>query len=165
MAYLQSHRGDYLAGHQGGLPIVGALAGGLIKKLGGKALGWLGRRTGAQTAAAVGAGLALPSALPRIPHPTFPTPGGGRIRPTALLPGGMPAYTPGPGQIPKGYRLNKTGYHLKDGTYIPPGTKLVRNRRRNFANGRALNRAISRVQGFERMVKRSRKSLRSLSRI
>ncbi len=46
---------------------------------------------------------------------------------------------------PSGYHLNKTGYHLKDGTYVAPGTKWVKNRRRNPMNARALRRAIGRV--------------------
>jgi len=61
--------------------------------------------------------------------------------------------------------LNKSSYFLKDGTFVPEGTRLVKVRRRNFANGRALRRSIGRVQGFERLVKGSRKSLRKLSKI
>jgi len=164
MAYLQSNRGDYLAGYQGGLPILGAIGGSLLKRgvswLGSKLSGKAGK---AAVSTAVGVGIARN--LPQLPHVGVPMPGGGTFRPTALMPGGTPAYTPGPGQIPRGYRLNKSGYHLKDGTYIAPGTKLVKVRTRNFANGKALNKSISRVQGFERLVKRSRKSLRSLSRI
>jgi hypothetical protein len=67
--------------------------------------------------------------------------------------------------IPKGYRLNKSSYFLKSGQFVPAGTKLVRMRRRNFANGRALRRSIGRVKGFERLVKGSRKSLRALAKI
>lgn len=164
MAYLQSHRGDYLSSHQGGLPILAGIGGSLLKK----GFSWLTRRVSKGAvgkAAAAGVGVAAARIIPSPTRIGIPTPGGGTFRPLALPPGGMPAYTPGPEGIPRGHRLNKTGYHLKDGTYIPPGTKVVKVRRRNFANGRALNRSISRVQGFERMVKRSRKSLRSLSRI
>lgn len=66
---------------------------------------------------------------------------------------------------PKGYKLNKTGYFLRDGTFIPPQSKCVRIRTRNFANGKALTKAISRASGFERIVKRNRKNLRKLSKI
>lgn len=66
---------------------------------------------------------------------------------------------------PRGYRLNKTGYFLKSGEYVPPRSRWVKNRSRNFANGRALNRAISRTAGFNRLVKRSRKNLRALAKI
>ena len=166
MAYLASHRGDYLAGHQGGLPILGAIGGGLV----GKALGWVGRRIGKGAlgkgvAAGVAAHAVTGRVLPPVSRIGVPMPGGGTFRPGAIVPGGMPAFTPGPEAIPRGHRLNKTGYHLKDGTYIPPGTKVVKIRRRNFANGKALNRAISRTAGFNRMVKRSRKELRKLSTI
>jgi len=164
MAYLQSHRGDYLGSQQGGIPLLGGVIGWAAKK----AIGFVGRKLGGTPArraftSGVGAGLALPT--------NVPLPGGYSITPRAFLPGGQPLITKGTQagaageMVPKGYRLNKTGYHTKDGQYHAPGTKLVKIRRRNFANGRALNRSIGRVQGFERMVKRSRKSLRSLSRI
>ena len=44
-------------------------------------------------------------------------------------------------------RLNKSGYWLKDGTYVPPGTRYVKIRRRNSMNPRALSRALSRLNG------------------
>ncbi len=44
-----------------------------------------------------------------------------------------------------------TGYHLaKDGS-----GRMVRNRRMNIANPRALRRAMRRVQGFEKLAKRT----------
>jgi hypothetical protein len=49
-----------------------------------------------------------------------------------------------------GVRLNKTGYHLRDGTFIAPGTKCVRSRRRNPLNPRALSKALSRVTSFKK---------------
>lgn len=49
-----------------------------------------------------------------------------------------------------------SGFHLDKET----GTTCVRNRRTNFANPRALNRAIRRVEGFGRLVQRSKKSVR-----
>ena len=168
MGYLASHRGDGYGAHQGGFGLA-LLGKSLLGKFAGKALGWAGRRISkgalgkgvAAGAAAYGVGRAL--GVPRMPHVGVPMPGGGTFRPTALLPGGTPAFTPG--QIPKGYRLNKSGYTTRDGTYHPPGTKLVKIRSRNFANDKALRRAISRAQGFDRLVKRNRKALRSLSRI
>lgn len=93
--------------------------------------------------------------------PMVPRPGiGGAIQ--RVLPGGQTGMQPW--SQPAGYHPNKTGYYTASG-YVAPGSKLVKNRKRNFANGRALRRAITRVQGFEREVKRSRKALRSLSRI
>lgn len=43
------------------------------------------------------------------------------------------------------------GYHLDKRT----GTRCVRNRRMNIANPRALRRAMRRVQGFEKLAKRT----------
>ena len=104
-----------------------------------------------------------------------PTPGGRIVvTPGAILPGGVPftqrvpaglATTIGPGAgCPKGFHLNKSSYHTRGG-FVPAGSRCVRNRSRNFTNQRALRRATSRVQGFARQVKRSRKSLRALSKI
>jgi len=72
----------------------------------------------------------------------------------------------GAGEIqPAGTHLNKSSYFLRDGTFVPARSRYVRNRTRNNANGRALRRAIGRAKGFDNLVKRNRKALRSLSRI
>jgi hypothetical protein len=54
---------------------------------------------------------------------------------------------------PSGYHYNKSDYFLRDGTFVPAGTKLVKNRRRNPANSRATNRAISRVASAKKHAK------------
>jgi len=72
---------------------------------------------------------------------------------------------PGPMVPPRGHHLNRSSYFLRDGTFVPEGTRFVRNRTRNPANPRALRRAISRAKSFDRLVKRNRKALRALSRI
>ena len=164
MAYRHRMQGDYRSGYQGG-PLVS-----LVTGIGGSIFRRLKRRfAGPAIAGAVGAiagGRIAPGAgVPRLP---VPLPGGARLDIGSLLPGGKPAFIPGGGGIdviPRGYRLNKSSYFLKDGTFVPEGTRLVKVRRRNFANGRALRRSIGRVQGFERLVKSSRKSLRKLSKI
>jgi len=69
------------------------------------------------------------------------------------------------GGQPAGYHLNKSSYFLRSGEFVPARSRYVRNRTRNNANGKALRRSIGRVSGFNNLVKRSRKSLRSLSRI
>jgi len=52
---------------------------------------------------------------------------------------------------PGGQQVCPSGYHFaKDGS-----GRLVRNRRMNIANPRALRRAMRRVQGFEKMAKRT----------
>jgi len=58
-----------------------------------------------------------------------------------------------------GYHWNKSGYFLLTGEYVSPGTKMVKNRRRNPANPRATSNAISRIKG----AKRYAKSLSSIS--
>lgn len=69
-----------------------------------------------------------------------------------MLPGGV--------SCPRGYRANKSNYFLKDGTYVPRGTRCVRYRRRNNLNQRALTRAVSRIEGYTRTEKRVEKALR-----
>jgi len=108
-----------------------------------------------------GAGISLPGGL-------GVTLSGGSVgfQPPAVRGGGALAIPAAAGMgCPSGWHPNKSSYTLMDGTHIPKGTKCVRNRSRNAANGRALRRAVSRVNSFNTLVKRSRKSLRALSRI
>jgi hypothetical protein len=58
------------------------------------------------------------------------------------------------GKAPGGYHWNKTSYFLKDGTYVPEGSKLVKNRRRNPLNPRAASRAISRLESAKKATRR-----------
>jgi len=58
-----------------------------------------------------------------------------------------------------GYHWNKSGYFLQSGEYVPAGSKMVKNRRRNPANPRATSNAITRIKG----AKRYAKSLSSIS--
>ena len=46
---------------------------------------------------------------------------------------------------PSGFHLNKSDYFLKSGEFVPKGTRLVKNRRRDPLNARALKRAVARV--------------------
>ena len=165
MGYRARNQGDYRSGYQGGFGLVSMVTGigssiarRIAKRFAGPAI--------ATAAGVIAAGRIAPGAgVPRLP---VPLPGGARLDIGSLMPGGKPAFIAGSaaGQvIPRGYRLNKSSYFLKSGQFIPEGTRLVRVRRRNFANGRALRRSIGRVQGFERLVKGSRKSLRKLSKI
>ncbi len=101
---------------------------------------------------------------PMAPQGYLPTmPGGSPVGlgPQAFLPprvpgrGRLPPFTAtGPGVLPgggiTGY-ATPSGYHLaKDGS-----GRLVRNRRMNIANPRALRRAMRRVQGFEKLARRT----------
>lgn len=70
------------------------------------------------------------------------------------------------GKAPPGYKWNKTGYWVKGTarspapytnmgpTYIAPGSRLVRIRRRNPLNPRAFDRAVSRVGSAKRFSKK-----------
>lgn len=113
----------------------------------------------------------IPIPRPRLPGPTTPTPRGpGRFPipipipfPSGLFSGGGLECPTGPGVNPccRGEHLNKA----KDCAGNLPGTKCVSNRRMNPLNPRALRRSIRRLKGFESFVKRSRSSLRKLSKI
>jgi len=74
------------------------------------------------------------------------------------IPGGQTGYMVEGGMPLKGYRANKTSYFLKDGTFVPAGTRWVKIRRRNSLNPRALSRAMSRLEG-------AKKASKSISRI
>ncbi len=132
------------------LPVIGGIIGGPV----GAALG-----------GAVGGGGGLPKITP-----TFPTarggtqfvgqvtmPGGASFAGGVMTPGQgrLPPYTAaGPGVLPAGGRggqMIPSGYHFaKDGS-----GRLVRNRRMNVANPRALRRSMRRVQGFEKLARRT----------
>lgn len=77
-----------------------------------------------------------------------------------IIPGGQSGYMPDPavagsiGVPPKGYKLNKTGYYLKDGTYVPPESKWVKIRKTNPLNPRAASKSIRRIEGLKRATKR-----------
>ncbi len=113
--------------------------------------------------------LGIPPATPapvqaRLPPPPTPFPQqypqvsfpGGRMTQfgpvVKPMPGGRPDFRlPGPGQMGAPGQACPSGYHLaKDGS-----GRLVRNRRMNIANPRALRRAMRRVQGFEKLAKRT----------
>jgi len=164
VGYRARNQGDYRSGYQGG-PLV-SLAMGLGSSIFRRLKSRFAGPAIATAAGVIAAGRIAPGAgVPRLP---VPLPGGAILDIGSLAPGGKPALIRGSaaGQvIPRGYRLNKSSYFLKSGQFIPEGTRLVKVRRRNFANGRALRRSIGRVQGFERLVKGSRKSLRKLSKI
>lgn len=58
------------------------------------------------------------------------------------------------GKAPSGYHWNKSDYFLKSGQFVPKGSKLVKNRRRNPLNPRAMSRAISRLEMGKRAADR-----------
>jgi len=81
----------------------------------------------------------------------------GSYVPGTIIPGQgrLPPFTAtGPGVLPMGGRggtCAPSGYHFaKDGS-----GRMVRNRRMNVANPKALRRSLRRVQGFEKLVRRT----------
>lgn len=54
----------------------------------------------------------------------------------------------------RGFHLNRSSYFLRDGTFVPRGTKFVRNRTKNKSNGRANDSAIKRLDGAQDQAKK-----------
>lgn len=166
MSYYQRPMGDYKTyGYAGDPGFLSSLWKG-IKKVALPVIGgMLGGPVGAAIGGAVGGG--APKPTPQFPVPagtlggavSFP---GGTTFSTAYTPraavpgqGRLPPYTAsGPGVLPMGGRggaMVPSGYHFaKDGS-----GRLVRNRRMNVANPRALRRSMRRVQGFEKLARRT----------
>lgn len=174
--YLASHRGDYLRSQRGDLKsILGGIVGG-VTKVASFIPGPIGSVASAANRAISGTRPA--PTISSYPQPALPMTSsfaGLRVGGPSGISVGAERYQGVRGQVsvpvatgagcPKGYRLNKSGYFTKDGQYHEPGTKCVRYRYRNVANGRALRRAIGRTSGFDKLVKRNRKALRALAKI
>lgn len=62
------------------------------------------------------------------------------------------------GKPPSGYHWNRQGYFTKSQGWIPEGTKLVKNRRKNPLNPKAASRAIARLES-------AKNASRALSRV
>jgi len=89
---------------------------------------------------------------------------GGKARsilldPLAIMPGGNPFLSLGPvpngggGGMPmgmSGYHPNKSSYFLMSGEFVPEGSRMVKNRKRNPANARATSRSIARIKGAKK---------------
>jgi len=126
--------------------IVGGPAGALIGAAGGAAPG----KPQFPVPGTVGGAITFPGGLSVggavVPYKD-PRPAGGQYR--------LPPYTAtGRGVLPfggAGVAAPPSGYHYaKDGS-----GRIVRNRRMNVANPRALRRSMRRVQGFEKLAKRT----------
>lgn len=181
MPYTYSARGDYYKGdyYRGdffkslvrgvGGAIKGFVTGGPAGAITGGVAGLVGK----------GAHPNLPqpkSQLPMIAPPTFaPTPlgqgisnypvvtdgdtdGGGSASMGGMIPSFSQTFPP-----TKGYHLNKSTYETRGGgtsrwphslQIHPKGTVLVRNRRMNVGNARALKRSLRRAAGFARLARR-----------
>jgi len=131
-------------------PIIGGLIGGPVGMVAGEALGGGGKKR-------PGKAMTVPGTF----GGTVAFPGGmsigGAYTPGSIVPGQgrLPPFTAtGPGVLPQGGRggvCAPSGYHFaKDGS-----GRMVRNRRMNVANPKALRRSLRRIQGFEKLVKRT----------
>jgi len=81
-----------------------------------------------------------------------PTPGfiGGMQR---LIPGGATGMQAGPvAPAVAGYHWNKTGYYTKSDGWIEPFSRMVKNRKRNPGNMRALSRCMGRIKSAKKMA-------------
>lgn len=166
MSYYQRPQGDYKTyGYAGDPGFLSSLWKG-IKKIVPIVLGGaIGGPIGAIVGGLGGGKPAPPSQFPMVPQAGggFPVggsitmPGGMTFSGQAMIPGRgrLPPFTAtGPGVLPAGGRggaMVPSGYHFaKDGS-----GRLVRNRRMNVANPRALRRSMRRVQGFEKLARRT----------
>ncbi len=132
------------------LPVIGGMLGGPVGAVLGGAVGGGGAKPPMQFPVApgtIGGAVSFPGgatiSMARVPSGTgVMVPGRGPLPP--FVPGGV-------GQAGRGGSLMPSGYHYaKDGS-----GRLVRNRRMNVANPRALRRSMRRVQGFEKLARRT----------
>ena len=179
MSYYQGdyYQGDYYQGDPflGGLigwgaKLVGKGIGKLVGKIRGTKLPTIGRttqmvpsdrgflaRTGgrvpalvARGAGAVATGAAFGAGERMMMPPSPFTPSAGQFLPSRGF--GQPLGPGGPGAMP----ACPSGWHYaKDGS-----GRLVRNRRMNVANPRALRRSLRRVAGFGKLAQRSKRDIR-----
>ena len=159
-----------------GIKSVGRVATGVVGGLGIPIVSGVARTAGGILFGPAPGTTTYPSAPPgRMPGGVMAMPGGiqlyqGQQGPTPYatpgiagraqryFPGGATGYqAPAPGQggpqSMGGYHLNKTGYFLRDGTFIEPFSRWVKNRRRNPGNMKALSRSLGRIKSAKRMTK------------
>lgn len=147
MSYYRGPMGDYKTyGYAGDPGWLSSIWKG-VKKIARPIIGGL---VGGPIGAVIGGAAAVataPRKAPALPPPgtiggavSFP---GGTTVSVAGVPG-MAAGMTAAGCCPAGYHPDKA-----------TGTKCVRNRRMNVANPRALRRSMRRVQGFEKLAKRT----------
>ena len=166
MSYYGSPMGDYrtygYAGDPGflsslwrgvkkiAMPIIGGMLGGPLGAAVGGGLSGGGRTPPIMPMAAAGTQVVGQVTMPggaafgagiQLGPQGFRTPKAGRFGPPQIA---GPVAAGMAGAIPSGY------HYAKDGS-----GRLVRNRRMNVANPRALRRSMRRVQGFEKLARRT----------
>lgn len=150
MTYAARPQGDYktygYAGDPGWLSSIWKTIKKPVMRIAGTLIG--GPIGGVITAASIGGAVVAATRKPR--SPMIPPPGsiGGAVS----FPGGTTVSVAGvlPSHAAVGEHA-PSGYHLDKATR----SRWVRNRRMNIANPRALRKAMRRVQGFEKLAKRT----------
>ena len=147
MSYAQRPMGDYKTYGYAGDPGWLSSAFKFVKKIARPIIGGvIGGPVGAIIAGGAGAiATRQPAGPPAAPPP-------GSIGGAVSFPGGTTVSVAGVARLPGGVAgACPSGYHMaKDGS-----GRWVRNRRMNVANPRALRKAMRRVQGFEKLAKRT----------
>lgn len=151
----------------GGLPIIGATPVGIAGSLAGKVFApnrpvrppqdpRLGRPTvNLPFSGARGAGIQTPVGRISLFEPPQPRGPGGIAGMFPGVPGGVTGFAqdePACKPTRSGYHLNRSSYFLRDGTFVPKGTRWVKNRKMNKANGRANDKAITRLEGGQKQA-------------
>lgn len=162
------YRGDYYRGDPGPFTFIEKAVKGVARSVVPGFAGIEGavRSLISKPKAAVQVAPITPVTPPQFQGPMIQLPGG--IKAGINLPQGIRGLFPslsevGPaaGSCPKGFKLNKSDYFLKDGTYVPAMSRCVRYRSMNPLNPRALRRGLRRAEGFERIARRTVNALRS----
>ena len=150
MSYAQRPMGDYKTyGYAGDPGFLSSLWKG-IKRIAPRVIGMaVGGPVGALITGASVGGAVVGAMKPRAP--ALPAPPGS-IGGAVSFPGGTTVSVAGvlPSHAAVGAHA-PAGYHLDKATK----SRWVRNRRMNIANPRALRKAMRRVQGFEKLAKRT----------
>jgi len=151
VTYAQRPMGDYKTYGYGGDPGWLSSAFKFIKK---KVLPVALRVFGGPVGAVAGTALAIGGAVAGGKAVGPPAPPPGSIGGAVSFPGGTTVSVAGvlPSHTAIGEHM-PAGYHLRKDKRLP--AKWVRNRRMNIANPRALRKAMRRVQGFEKLAKRT----------
>ena len=150
MSYAQRPMGDYKTyGYAGDPGWLSSAFKFLKRKVLPVALRVFGGPVGAVAGTALAVGSMVATSKPGPPQPAPPP---GSIGGALTFPGGTSVSVAGvlPTHAAMGAHA-PSGFHLDKATR----TRWVRNRRMNVANPRALRKAMRRVQGFEKLAKRT----------
>ena len=134
-----------------GLGVVSKLGIPIVSGAAGVAGGLLGGALGGRA----GPGLPGPSMASRVfggQRPVLLAQAGQIPSPGVIAAGqrAIPGGATGMEGCPQGHRPNKSGYFLRDGTFVAPNTVCVKIRRRNPLNPRALSRSMARIESAKR---------------